>query len=147
MKIILLKDLGKLGNQGEVKEVKDGYARNFLIPKGFALVASAANFKKLEEVKRTRNKLAEKTKGKFAQLKEEIDKISLTIAVEAKENEELYGAISEAQVLKLLKDEGMDLEKGKLVITEPIDKLGVFNLKVNLHPEVEATFRVWVVKK
>jgi len=147
VKIILLKDLGKLGNQGEVKEVKDGYARNFLIPEGLALVASAANFKKLEEIKRTRNKLAEKTKEKFGQLKGEIDKISLTIAVEAKENEELYGAISEAQVLKLLKDEGMDLEKGKLVITEPIDKLGVFNLKVNLHPEVEATFRVWVVKK
>ena len=147
MKIILLKDLGKLGNQGEVKEVKDGYARNFLIPEGLALVANAANFKKLEEVKRTRNKLAEKTKEKFIQLKEEIDKISLTIAVEAKENEELYGAISEAQILKLLKDEGMDLEKGKLAITEPIDKLGVFNLKVSLHPEVEAIFRVWVVKK
>lgn len=147
MKIILLKDIGKLGSQGEVKEVKDGYARNFLIPKGLALVANDANFKKLEEVKRTRNKLAQKTKEKFIKLKEDIDKISLTIAVQAKENEELYGAISEAQILKLLGDEGITLEKGRLAMAEPIDKLGVFNLGVNLHPEVEATLRVWVVKK
>jgi len=147
VKVILLRDLGKLGNQADVIEVKDGYARNFLIPQGLALRASDANFRRLQEMQRTRTKLAEREKQKFLKLKDEIEKISLTITVEAKENEELYGSITEAQVLKLLKAEGLELEKGKLVISEPIDKLGVFNLKINLHPEVEAALRVWVVKK
>ena len=147
MKIILFKDLGKLGNQGDVVEVKDGYARNYLIPKGFALSASETNFKKLEAVKKEKAKLVQREKAKFLKEKEEIEKISLTITVEAKEDEELYGSISEAQILKLLKAEGVELEKGKLALTEPINKLGVFNLKVNLDPEIEAALRVWVVKK
>ena len=147
MKVILFKDLGKLGNQGEVVEVKDGYARNYLIPRGFALAASKNSFRKLEEAKKAKVKLIEKQKGSFLKLKEEIDKISLTLTVEAKENEELYGSISEAQILKLLKGEGVELEKGKLVLDNPIDKLGVFNLKINLYTDVEANLRVWVVKK
>jgi large subunit ribosomal protein L9 len=147
MKVILFKDLGKFGSQGDVVEVKDGYARNHLIPKGFALAASDSNNKMLEEIKKAKLKMVQKEKEKFFKQKDEIEKISLTIAVEAKENEELYGSISEAQILKLLEAEGLELEKGKLVLSERINKLGVFNLKVNLHSEVEANLRVWIVKK
>ena len=107
----------------------------------------SANFKRLDEIKKTQVKVAQKAKAKFLKQKEEIEKISLTIAVEAKENEELYGAVGEAQILKLLKAEGIELEKNSLDLSEPIDKLGVFNLKVKLDPEIEAGFRVWVVKK
>ncbi len=147
MKVILLKDAGKLGSEGDDVEVKDGYARNYLIPQGIALEASDKNFKKLQEIKKARLKIAEKEKERFLELKERIKKVSLTITAEAKENEELYGAISEAQILKQLKTEGIDLQKGQLVLDEPIEKLGVFNLEVKLHSEVKASLRVWVVKK
>lgn len=147
MKIILLKSLGKLGNEGEVKEVKDGYARNYLIPQGIALVATDGNFKKLNEIKRAKIKIAEKEKQSFLKLKEEIEKVSLTILAEVKDNDELYGSVNEAQILKALKAEKIDLDKGMLVLEEPIRKLGVYKLKVNLHSEVEATLRVWVVRK
>ena len=71
----------------------------------------------------------------------------MTLTVEAKENEELYGTINEAQILKQLKAEGIDLEKGVLVLDEPITKLGVYNLPIHLYSEVEASLRVWVMKK
>ena len=147
MKIILLKDSGKLGKEGDTVQVKDGYARNYLIPCGLALEATDKSFKRLQEIKKARSKTVEKEKQKFLKIKESVGKISLTITVEAKEDEKLYGAIGEAQILKLLGAEGVELEKGKIDLSEPIDKLGVYNLKVELHPEVEASFRVWVVKK
>jgi len=147
MKIILLKDSKKLGKEGDTVEVKDGYARNFLIPQGAALVATVGNFKRLEEMKSIKTKVEEKKKKGFSKLKEEIEKISLTITAEVKGEEELYGTISETQILKLLQSEGVKLNKDALVMEEPINKLGVYNLKINVYHGVEATLRVWVVKK
>ncbi|MCK4912452.1 MAG: 50S ribosomal protein L9 [Candidatus Omnitrophica bacterium] len=147
MKIILLKDSKKLGKEGDVVEVKDGYARNCLIPQGLALVVTEGSAKRLEEIKRVRAKVEDKKKQDFSKIKEKIEKISLTVSAEAKEDEELYGTINEAQILKLLQSEGVELEKDSLVLDEPIKKLGVYNLKVNIDAGIEATLRVWVVKK
>ena len=147
MKIILLADLGKLGKEGDIAKVKDGYGRNYLIPQGIALEATNSNFKKLDGIKKAKNKLVKKEKDKFLKIKDDIEKISLTITTEAKENEELYGSINEAQILKLLKAEGIDLDKNMLVFETPIDRLGVFTVKINLHQGVTAIFKVWVVKK
>ncbi len=147
MKVILLKDLGKLGKEADVVDVKDGYGRNYLIPRGFALKANDNNFKRLQEFQNTKAKTRERKKQGFFGIKEKIDKVSLTIAAEAKDNEELYGTIGLVQILKLLAAEGVEIDKEALLIDEPIKKLGVYNLKVLLHPDVEATFRLWVVKK
>ena len=147
MKVILLKDSKKLGKEGDTVEVKDGYARNYLIPQRLAFVATRGSFKRLEEIKRVKAKIEEKKKQDFSKIKEEIEKISLTVTAEAKDDEELYGAINEAQILKLLQSEGIELEKNSLALDEPIKKLGVYNLKVNIYSGVEATLRVWVVKK
>lgn len=147
MKIILLKDSKKLGKEGDVVEVKDGYARNCLIPQGLALVVTEGSAKRLEEIKRVRAKVEDKKKQDFLKIKEKIEKISLTVSAEAKDDEELYGTINEAQILKLLQSEGVELEKDSLVLDEPIKKLGVYNLKVNIYAGIEATLRVWVVKK
>ncbi|MCP4652743.1 MAG: 50S ribosomal protein L9 [Candidatus Omnitrophica bacterium] len=147
MDIILLKNMGKLGDQGKVVKVKDGYARNYLIPKGFALAAKNENFKRLEEIARQRTKAARKQKDSFSVLKEKIDALSLTITAQVKGEEEIYGSITDAQIIKSLKDEGIEIDKNALVLDEPIKKLGVYDLVVKLHPEVEAVFRVWVVKK
>jgi len=145
--VILLKNLGKLGKENDIVEVKDGYGRNYLLPRGLALCASNQNFKKLEEIKKTRAKAVQKQKQDFLKLKEKIDKLSLTITVEAKDDEELYGTIGEAQILNFLEAESIELEKGKIILEEPIKKLGVYNLKVNLYPEVEASLRLWIMKK
>lgn len=147
MKVVLLKGVEKLGKEGDVLEVKNGYARNYLIPQGIALKAIDENFKKLEELKKRKTKLIEERNKKIFALKEKIEGISVTITVEVKDDEEIYGSISEVQIFKFLKEEGIELEKGSLLLEEPIRKLGVYNLKVRLSPEVEANIRVWVVKK
>jgi len=147
MKIILLKDWKKLGKEGDIVEVKDGYARNCLIPQRLALVVTEGSSKRLEEIKRVRAKIEDKKKQDFSKIKEKIEKVSLTISAEAKDDEELYGTINQAQILKLLQSEGIDLEKDSLVLDAPIKKLGVYNLKVNVYSGLEATLRVWVVKK
>lgn len=147
MKVVLLKDLKKLGKEGDTVEVKDGYARNYLMPQGLAFVVTKGSSKRIEEMKRVKARLEEKKRQDFSKIKEAIEKISLTVTVEAKDDERLYGSINEAQILKLLHSEGIDLEKNSLVLDEPIDKLGVYNLKVNIYPGVETILRVWVVKK
>ena len=147
MKVILLRNLGKLGSEGNQIEVKDGYACNYLIPQGVALRATDANRKKLQEIIKTRGKTAEKEKLEFSRLKDKIEKISLTLSVEAKENEELYGTIGEVQILKALKVEGVDLNKGTIALPEAIKKIGIYNVKIILASDIEADLRVWIVKK
>jgi len=147
VKVILLQAIGKLGKVGDTMEVKRGYARNYLFPKGFALVCTKENFKKLEEIKKRKIKLASKEKESFLALKEKLEKIPVTIIAKVKEEDEIYGSVGEQQILKSLKEEGIELNKGKIALEEPIRKLGVYNLKVDLCPGVEASLRVWVVKK
>jgi large subunit ribosomal protein L9 len=147
MKIILLKDVDKLGKEGSVLEVKEGYARNFLMPQKLAIKATKDSFREIEEIKKRKGKIEEKTKKEASDIKEKIEALSVTIIQEAKDTEEIYGSVGEQQILKALKDESIILEKGKIEILEPIKKLGVYNLKVKLHPAVEANLRVWVMKK
>ena len=147
MKVILIKDVERLGQEGKVITVKDGYARNCLIPQGLALKADKVNSKQLEELKRKKIKALEKQKQSAMEFQKTIEAVSLTIPAEVKEDEEIFGSINEAQILKMLSDEGISLEKGVLTIDEPIKKLGGYNLKAKIHPEVEANVRVWVVKK
>jgi large subunit ribosomal protein L9 len=148
VKVLIIKKIGKFNEEGNTVEVKDGYARNFLIPRGYALAATDDNFKRLTEIKKGKAKVEEREKKIFEELKDKIEKLSsLTITAKVKDEEDIFGSIGEAQILKALADEGIALEKGKIVLDEPIKKIGVFNLKVNLHPEVQAKLRVWIVKK
>ena len=147
MKVILLKDVKKIGAEGKTVEVKDGYARNYLIPKGLALRVSDNSLKQLEEIKRRRLKESEEQKQRFLELKNKIEAVSVTITAEVKEAEDIFGSVNELQILKALSEEGIELEKDKIVLEEPLRKLGIYNLKVKLHPQIDANLRVWVVKK
>jgi len=147
MEVILLKNVLKLGELGKVVKVKAGYARNYLIPQGFAIVNSDENLKKFEVFKKRQAKLVAAQKEKFIELKKKIDIISITLSAEVKEEEEIYGSIGEAQILKALKEEGVELEKGSILLSEPLKKLGVYDIKVGLCQDVEAAFKVWIVKK
>jgi large subunit ribosomal protein L9 len=147
MKVILVKDVNRLGKEGSEVEAKNGYARNFLIPRGYAVMACPENLKKIGELKRQRVKQEEKERVVFVELKSKIEAISLTISAEAKGEEELYGSVTNIQIAKALKSEGISIDKEAIVIDTPIKKLGAYNLTVNLHPQVQATLRIWIVKK
>ncbi len=147
MKIILTKDVEKIGKEGDIVDVKEGFARNFLLPRGVAIKATKNSYKEIEELKKRKDKQEEKIKGEALSVKTKIEALSLTLTAEAKDTEELYGSITEQQILKALSGEDLTVEKGKIILTEPIKKLGVYNLKVKLHPTVEANLRLWVMKK
>lgn len=147
MKVILLKKVKKIGSEGEVTQVKDGYARNYLIPQGLALQATDDNLKSFQKTREMSLKTKERLVVKAQELKAALERISITITAQAKDDDEIYGAIHEAQILKGLKQEGIDLDEKRVVLEEPIKKLGAYTCKVMLHPDVEAKLRVWVVKQ
>lgn len=147
MKIIMVKEYRKLGKSGDVVEAKDGYARNFLIPRGFAIAATKDNFQKLEELRVRESKALKKKEEQAVLVKEQIEKLSLTMTMEAKEDDELYGSVSISQIVKGLREENIEVDENAIVSSEPIRKLGVYNVTVKLHPAVTANLRIWIVKK
>ena len=147
MEIILTKDVEKLGKSGDVVKVKDGFARNFLIPKGLAVFSTAANIKRLESEKQKKTQQLENARSAAEALKSKLANLSLTIAVLAQDDEKLYGSIAAAEISQALKDEGLDVAKDCIALDEPIKALGIFEVPVNLLPGVSAKIKVWVVKK
>jgi large subunit ribosomal protein L9 len=147
MQIILMDNVEHLGKVGDVVKVKDGFARNYLLPRELAMPATPANIKRIEKEKVTRLAKYEE-EAKVAKTEaEKLSKVSLTIAVEVNDQEKLYGAISETEIMRALEAEGIKIEKRQLVIEKPITDLGIFEVGVKLHPEAIAKIRLWVTKK
>lgn len=147
MEIILTDNVVNLGKVGDVVKVKDGYARNYLLPRQLAVAATEGNKKRIEREKSRRLAQYEEHKKEAQKKADELSKVSLTIAVEVNDQEKLYGAISETEILKAFEAEGQKVEKKALVIEKPIEDLGIFEVGVKLHPEVIAKIRLWVTKK
>ena len=147
MEIILSQNVDALGKLGEVVKVKDGYARNFLIPKKLAYVVTAANLKRIEQQEKNRKIQDEKNKKEAEELAEKLSKASCTVSVEVNDLDKLYGAISETDIVKALEVEGFAVDKKTIVIENPIEELGIFEIGVHLYPEVTAKIRLWVTKK
>lgn len=147
MEIILTENVENLGKVGDVKNVKNGYGRNYLIPRAFAIVANAGNLKRIEKEKVKKLALYEEQRKEAQKKADELSKVSITVAVEVNDQEKLYGAITETEILKALEAEGQKVEKKALVIEKPIEELGIFEVGVKLHPEVIAKIRLWVTKK
>jgi large subunit ribosomal protein L9 len=147
MEIILTENVELLGKVGDVKKVKNGYARNYLIPRALAVIASAGNVKRIEKEKAKKLALYEEQRKQAQTKADELAKVSVTVAVEVNDQEKLYGAVTETEILKALEAEGQKIEKKALVIEKPIEELGIFEFGVKLHPEVIAKIRLWVTKK
>ncbi|MBU0467842.1 MAG: 50S ribosomal protein L9 [Candidatus Omnitrophica bacterium] len=147
MEVILSQNVASLGKTGEVVKVKDGYARNFLIPKKLAYIASATNLKRIEQQEKKRKLEYEAEKKKAETLAEQLNKASCTVAAEVNDLDKLYGAISETEIIKALEVEGFNIDKKSIVVENPIEELGIFEVFVKLHPEVTAKVRLWVTKK
>jgi len=147
MEIILMENIEKLGSVGDVVKVKNGYARNYLLPRQKGMPATAGNIKRIEKEKEKRLAIFEAEKKEAQKQADELSKVSLTIAVEVNDQEKLYGAISESDILDALHAQGQKIEKKSLVLEKPVDDLGIFEIGVKLHPQVIAKIRLWVTKK
>ena len=147
MKVILTQDVKNLGKVGEVVKVKDGYARNLLLPKNLAYLATPSNLKRIEKQQKVQADQYEKQKQEALDLQEKLAKASCTVNVEVNDLEKLYGSVSEADVVKALEEEGFTIDKKDIVFDQAIEELGIFEVGVKLHPEVTAKIRLWVTKK
>ena len=147
MKVILREDVKNKGIAGEIIEVKTGYARNYLIPQNFAYIATDTNIKIYDREKIQKVKKLERIKSESGQLKIELEKISLTAVVKVGDDGKLFGSVSSNTISELLKEKGYDFNHRKIVIEEPIKELGVYETKIHLPQNVEATVKVWVVKE
>ncbi len=147
MKIVLLKSVERLGEKGNVIDVKPGYARNYLIPSGLALFHTSSNLKRFEELNRIEAIRKGKKKKEAIQLKEKLEALSLTFPVQAGEDGKLFGAITNIDIEIALAKEKYQIDKKNILLSEPIKELGVYSIEVSLHPEVKATVKFWVVNK
>jgi large subunit ribosomal protein L9 len=147
MEVILSQDVPSLGSIGDVVRVKDGYARNYLIPKKLAYAATASNLKRIELQKKKQMEAAEKAKQDAMDLSERLKKVSCTINVEVNDLDKLYGSVTELDISKALEVEGFQIDKKDILLENPIEELGIFDVDVQVHPELTTKIRVWVTKK
>lgn len=147
MQIILKEDVKALGKTGDVVNVKEGYARNFLLPKGLALEADPSNLKALDHHKAA---LAARESKRHAKAEEEVKKLSgltITLAKEAGAGEKLFGSVTAQEIASALRREGVSVDKKAVHLEHPIRELGEHTIHVRLHPEMSADLKVVVVKK
>jgi large subunit ribosomal protein L9 len=147
MKVILRQNTEGLGQIGEVVDVKDGYARNFLIPRKLAYVALAGNIKALEEEKKTLSKKREQELAAAETLAAELERVSVTIPVQVGEEDRIFGSVTTQMISDALKEKGNEIDKRKIEIDEPIKALGIYSVSIKLHPSVSAKIKVWVVRE
>jgi large subunit ribosomal protein L9 len=147
MKVILRQNTESLGQIGEVVDVKDGYARNFLIPRKLAYAALKGNIKALEEEKKTLSKKREQELSSAEKLAAELEKVSVTIPVQVGEEDKIFGSVTTQMISDALKEKGHEIDKRKIEIDEPIKALGIYGVSIKLHPSVSAKIKVWVVRE
>ncbi|AGA59806.1 50S ribosomal protein L9, RplI [Thermobacillus xylanilyticus] len=147
MKVIFLQDVKGQGKKGEVKDVSEGYARNFLLPRGLAKEASQGNLKTLEVQKQSEERRKQQEKQEAEALGKKLDAMTVVIRAKAGEGGRLFGAITSKQVSEALAKEGIEVDKRKIELDEPIRTLGVTKVPIKLHPQVRATLSVQVTEE
>lgn len=145
MKVILLKDIEKLGEKYEVKEVKDGYARNFLIPKGLVKAATKKNLAWLEKQKEIEEKKAEEELKKIQEEAAKIDGQEIVLEVKVGDNNQLYESINSQKVAEKLKEMGFDISKKQIVMETPLKETGEFLIKITFKHNLEAEVKLIIV--
>ncbi|WP_334072679.1 50S ribosomal protein L9 [Paenibacillus sp. A14] len=147
MKVIFLKDVKGQGKKGEIKNVSEGYAQNFLIPQGLVRPATEGNVKTLEHQTAAELKRKEKEKEEAIALGKKLEELTVSLKAKAGEGGRLFGAITSKQVAEALEKAGVKIDKRKIEMQEPIRTLGVTQVPVKLHPEVKSTFKVQVTEE
>lgn len=146
MKVILKENIETLGNIGDIVKVAPGYARNYLIPKAYAVEATTRNAKELEHTKRQMEYKKNKVRELAKNLAEKIESSPVTLQHQAGEGDKLFGSVTNMELAESLKKSGLDIDRKKIMLAEPIKHLGEYDVPVKLHPEVTATLKVVVAK-
>ncbi|RME65025.1 MAG: 50S ribosomal protein L9 [Nitrospirae bacterium] len=146
MKVILKEDVSGVGLMGEIVTVKDGFARNYLIPKGLAVEANERNIRQLEHHKRVIAQKVKKLKNQAQSLAEKLSQSILEIKAKAGEGDKIFGSITTIDIEKALREKGFDIDRKRIVLDEPIRRLGEYTVRVRVHPEITADLTVQVLK-
>lgn len=147
MKLVLLEDVDKLGKRGAVVSVKDGYGRNFLIPRKLAITATEGNLKMVEMEKKKIQVQEVKEEKDASTVKADIEKLSLTIPMKAGEADVLFGSVTAADIAEALEKQGVTVDKRRIELEEPIKRLGSYQVPVRLHKNVSAEVKLSVTKE
>ncbi len=147
MKVILREEVKDLGDMGAVVDVSDGYARNYLVPKGLAVEANVKNVKALEHEKRIIQGKAKKIKHAAEDLSERVSKMSLVIKAKSGEEGKLFGSVTTMDIAELLQKEGVEIDKKRISLDEPIKRLGSYTVNVKLHPEIATQLQLEVLQE
>ncbi|GIP42515.1 50S ribosomal protein L9 [Paenibacillus sp. J45TS6] len=147
MKVIFIKDVKGQGKKGQVKEVSEGYASNFLLPRGLARPATEGNVKVLENQNAAEEKRKQQEKEEAVALGKKLETLTVELKAKAGEGGKLFGAITSKQIAEALGKQGYKIDKRKIELDEPIRTLGVTKMSVKLHPDVKATLKVQVTEE
>ena len=147
IRLILKEDVDNLGSSGDVVRVRPGYARNFLSPRGLALPATDSNMAQLDELKRLAAARAQKDLEAAEQEKQKIEAISIKLERAVGEENRMYGSVTSKDIAEAYAAQGVELDRKKIELDDPIKDLGPHDVKLRLHAKVSATLRVEVVKK
>jgi large subunit ribosomal protein L9 len=147
MEVILRQAVENLGKPGDVVKVSNGYARNFLLPRGVAFEATPGNLKRISQEK-DRLEAAENERRSAAQsLAEKLEQVSLTFSARVGEEGKLFGSVTASDIAHQLEQQGFAIEKRQVDLHEPLKTLGVFRVPVRLHADVKPEVKVWVIKQ
>ena len=147
MKVILRKNFEQLGQIGDVVDVKEGYALNYLIPRQIAYQANKGNIRALEEEKKQLVKKEAKYLDEAQKLAAELENVSIPIPVKVGEEDKIFGSVTSQMITDSLKEKGYEIDKRKIEISEPIKSLGIYSINVKLHSSVNAVVKTWVVRE
>lgn len=147
MKVIFQQDVKGKGKKGEIKNVSDGYARNFLLPKGLAVEATQGNVNALKDVKRREQAKEQELEAQARTLKDKLEQLDFKIPAKAGENGRLFGAVTSKQISEALKKQKLKVDKKQIQLDEPIRALGVTPVEIRLRAGITATLRVHVVEQ
>ena len=144
MKVILKENIENLGHIGDIVKVAPGYARNYLIPKGFAIEATTRNAKALEHAKRQMEYKKNKVKEQATGLAAKLEALTIVLTHQAGEGDKLFGSVTNMELAEYLKNQGFEIDRKKIVLVDPIKHLGEYTATVKVHPEINATLKVVV---
>jgi large subunit ribosomal protein L9 len=145
--VLLMAAVDGLGKEGDVVSVADGYARNYLLPRELAAPVTEATRRRLVKLQAEREKEHAASLADAQALAKQVSAASCTVAVKMGEGEQLYGSVTESDIVEALKGQNIEIDRHQVLLNEAIKELGTYDVPVRLHPEVEATVKVWVVEE
>jgi large subunit ribosomal protein L9 len=146
IEVLLMDQVEGLGIEGDIVKVAPGYARNYLFPRGYATEVTEGKKRQIEKKRVERLAKLEKEKGAATELARKIEGLECTIAAKVGETGKMFGSVGVPQILEKLQEQGITLDRSKIALGAPLHELGVFDVKIKLHPEVTGMLKVWIVE-